>query len=107
MAAIAYLLYVHQFNFLLILIHVLYLARLVCVSSPTCFFLRYICIAATCNVINHELCTVHLILLSLFLYHIITVLKFDLPATGHIIYRHSLLTSKLCVLLLPAELDIY
>ena len=30
----------------------------VCVSFPTCYFWRYICFAATCNVVNHELLTV-------------------------------------------------
>ena len=103
MANIAYLLYAPQLNFLLVNIHIFYLARLVYVSSPTCFFLRYICIAATCNVVNHELFTVRLILLSLFMYRMTFVLKVDLPATGPIISHHSSLISKLCVLLLPAK----
>ena len=89
MAAITYLLSVPQFNFLLVHILVLNLTRLVCVSSPTCFFLRYICIAATCIVVNHELFTVLLILLSLFVYRITFVLKADLAATGPIISHQS------------------
>ena len=103
MDALAYLLYVSQFKFLLVSIHVFYLARLVCLSSPTCFFLRYICIAATCNVVSHELFTVRLILLSLFMYRIAFVLKAALPATGTVISHHSSLYSKLCILLLPAR----
>ena len=60
MTVICYLLYVPQFNFLLVLIHVLYLARLVYVSSLLCLFLRYICIDVTCKVVNHVLFTVRL-----------------------------------------------
>ena len=75
MAAIGYLLYVPQFNLLLVHIHVLYLARLVRVSSLTCFFLRHICFAATDIVVIHELFTVRLILFSMFMYRITFVLK--------------------------------
>ena len=40
-----------------------------------CFFLRYICIAATCKVVNQELFTERLILMSLFMYRTVIVLK--------------------------------
>ena len=82
----------------------IYLARLVCDSSSTCFFfLRYICLAATCNVVNHPLFTVRLTLLFLFMYRITIVLKTELPETGPIIPHHSSLISKPCVLTLLAR----
>ena len=69
------LLYVPQFNFLLVLTHVLYLSLLVCVSSPTWYFTRYICNAGTYKVARIELFTEHLILMFLFMYRLLIVLN--------------------------------
>ena len=55
------------------------------------------------KLVNHQLFTVRLILLSFFMYRITIVLKTELPETGPIIPHHSSLISKPCVLTLLAR----